>query len=392
MTPLHLNPEISTIPPLIIEKEELAMLRGKKSVWVTWKEARQRWEVGFWWEGKQKKYYSWEFQGQKWIFTKQRKEIAEEFASHIRSLMRPKNGICTFDPDQLKTGRKGSFYTFCKFAEIWLQKYTQSVETGDISKEYVEHLHRYNRLYWQPGLANWDIREIAGPVIDDFYLKLCRKPIGKKHVQNIMDGLHKLMNDAVKGVRGLEMPEFPKYKVKKKQTERGTWLKEGQQDLVLSFVPDIHKPIVTTGLYHGLRMSEIRDIRRKHLITESGRLALDVKTRKGGPDRVIVLDPKVARLIRSIPPTLKHDFLFHHHGIPYSKTTHWKIIRNALDKAGYPDITPNQAMRHSCASQLWQRGASAPEVQYMMGHSSITTTMIYSHVDPKQQERFGRGV
>ena len=153
------------------------MLRGK-SVWVTWQERRNRWEVGFWWENKQKKYYSWTTGGQTWTFIKRREEIAKDFASYIRAMMRPKNGICTFHPDQLKTGRKTSFYTFCKFAEIWLQKYTQSVETGDVSREYVDHLHRYNRLYWQPGLANWDIREIAGPVIDDFYLKLCRKPIG----------------------------------------------------------------------------------------------------------------------------------------------------------------------------------------------------------------------
>lgn len=75
----------------------------------------------------------------------------------------------------------------------------------------------------------------------------------------------------------------------------------------------------------------------------------------------------------------------------YAKTTLCKIIRTALDKAGFTEITPHNAGRHGHASQLWKRGASAPEVQYRMGHSDIRTTMIYSHIDPEDQERYARG-
>ena len=375
------------------------MVRGKRSVWVTWIERRKRWEVGFWWKAKedrkpkQYRYYSWTLQGQKWSFTRPREEIAKEFANHIRSLMRPKNGICTFHPDQLRTGRKKSLYTFSKYAENWLKKYDQKIETKDISEEYVDHLKRYNRLYWQPRLADWDIREVSDVVIDDFYLWLCNEhPIGKKHIQNIMDGLKKLVHDAVSSISDLKMPEFPTYKVKKTQGGAGDYLKEKDQDYVLSFVPAIHKPIVTTGFYHGIRQSEIRDLRRKHLINADGFLSLDVKTRKGGPDRVITLDPLVAELIKSIPPTLKHDYLFHHNGQPYSKTTYWKIRRAALDKAGFKDITPNQAGRHGHCSQLWTRGMPPNMIQYVMGHSDIRTTMIYSHVDPEEQGKYGRNL
>lgn len=366
------------------------MLRNK-SVWVSWKEGRQRWEVGFWWEGKQYRYFSWMFQEQKWSFTRPRKELAEEFAHHIRALMRPKHGVYTFDPDQLRTGRKKSLYSFSNYAENWIKKYDQKIATKDISKEYVDHLRRYNRLYWQPHLADWDVREISEVVVDDFYLWLCNEhSIGKKHIQNIMDGLKKLIHDAAESISDLKMPVFPKYKIKKKQGGAGEYLKEVDQDHVLSFVPEIHKPIVTTAFYHGIRLSEIRDLRRKHLIDVDGFLSLDVKTRKGGPDRIITLDPLVAELIKAIPPTLQHDYLFHHAGIPYTKTTLWKIIRRALDKAGFSDITPNQASRHGHCSQLWTRGMPPNLIQYLMGHSDIRTTMIYSHIDPEEQERYAR--
>ena len=81
------------------------MLRGT-SVWVTWREKRKRWEVGFWWEKHQYTFYSWVFQGQKFSFTKENWFVADEFASHIRAKMRPnEDGFCTFEPGQLKTGR-----------------------------------------------------------------------------------------------------------------------------------------------------------------------------------------------------------------------------------------------------------------------------------------------
>jgi len=366
------------------------MLHGP-SIWVSWKEKRQRWEVGFWWEGKPYTFYSWVIQGKRYSFTRDMKPIAEQFKSYIRGKMQPnEDGFCTFEPGQIKTGRRKSLYTFSKWVDMWLMEYALKIETGDISREYVAHLNRYSRLYWVPALGCLDIREIKKPVIKKFYLDLCKKTYSKKHIQNIMDALKKLLNDASEDIDGLHMPKFPDYKIKPKSRERGHWLKEHEQDRVIAHVPDIHKPIVMTRMYHGLRESEVRDLRIKQLIKIKGRLAIDVHTRKGGPDRVIVLEPDLADLIQAIPRPLKHDYLYHWHGQPYAKTTLWKIIRKALDEAGFKHITPNDACRHSHASQLWRRGASAPEVQYIMGHSDIRTTMIYSHIDPADQERYAR--
>jgi len=84
--------------------------------------------------------------------------------------------------------------------------------------------------------------------------------------------------------------------------------------------------------------------------------------------------------IMGIPRTLAHRYVFHHAGRPYAKTTLWKIIRKALDAAGFKDVTPKDASRHSAASQLLRRGASTRLAQTVLGHADIRTTERYTHV------------
>jgi integrase/recombinase XerD len=146
---------------------------------------------------------------------------------------------------------------------------------------------------------------------------------------------------------------------------------------VLSHVPEVHRPIVMIIFYHGLRMIEARTQKR----SDYKRGLLTVRTRKGGPDRVIALEPEVIEAIEATPPAI-HGCLFHYAGKPYSKSTLWKVIREALDAAGFQDISPNAAGRHSFGSQRTQRGQPTRSLQEEMGHSDIRTTEIYTHCTP----------
>ena len=358
------------------------MLRPR-SVWVTWKADRKRWEVGFWWEGRLWRFYSWAFQGNRFVFTKENKAIAEEFANHVRARMRPnEQGVCTFDPALLRSGRRRSLWLFRNYAELWLREYDQQVRTGDRSAEYVQHLRRYNRLFWTPRLGDLDMRDINEPALKDLYVWLCDQGLGKKYIQNILDPLRKLIVDFC-GKNRLTAPSFPAYKSRRSERQV-RWLQEEDQDLVLSHVPEVHQPIVMLLFYHGLRMSEARlALRRDYrwLKDRHGQRVrvLDVRTLKGGPDRTILLDPDLVRLIDSIPPCLSHPYLFHHDGKPYTKTTLWKIIRRALDRAGFPHVRPTDAGRHSHASHILQRGGSTRLAQKILGHADIRTTELYTH-------------
>ena len=114
---------------------------SSKSVWTSWREARQRWEVGYTWEGKTYQYYSWLYQGSRFSFTKENKNIADEFAAHIRSLMRPNmDGITIFEPAMVSGGKVKSLYRFPKYTKLWLAEYQQLADVKRKSQEYVDHL------------------------------------------------------------------------------------------------------------------------------------------------------------------------------------------------------------------------------------------------------------
>ena len=358
-----------------------------QAVWVSWREKRQRWEVGFKWEGKTKQYFSWTFQGRRFSFTKENKHIADEYAAHIRSLMRPNvQGVVTFDPGQL-TGQRKSDYAFERYVSTVFKNYDNQVRAGDRKKEYVDHLKRYHRLYWQPAFKGTDIREMNPAMISGFYFGLAEKGLGKKYRQNIMDPLKMLINKVCEECR-IQPPKFPDYKEKKRDRTIPKWVSENAQDSVLDNTPDIHKPIVRVIAYHGVRLYEARTMLWTDLDMEHG--VANVRTAKGGVPRVLKLDPAVISDIRGIPRCLKHQFVFHWNTKPYTKTTLWKIIRSALDKSGYENVTPSQFGRHSHATHILQRGGSTRLVQDMLGHADIRTSERYTHTDVSDQEAVQR--
>lgn len=68
-------------------------------------------------------------------------------------------------------------------------------------------------------------------------------------------------------------------------------------------------------------------------------------------------------------------------GRPMSRTDAWKRVKRAAARAGLsPDISPH-TLRHSFASHLVEGGADLRSVQEMLGHASIRTTEVYTHLD-----------
>ncbi len=71
-------------------------------------------------------------------------------------------------------------------------------------------------------------------------------------------------------------------------------------------------------------------------------------------------------------------------GGPLSRQSAWTVLRNAAEKAGLTmDISPH-TLRHSFATHLMEGGADVRVVQELLGHSSVTTTQIYTLVTVDQ--------
>jgi len=143
----------------------------------------------------------------------------------------------------------------------------------------------------------------------------------------------------------------------------------------------------------GLRISELTGLDREQVNLETKEFRV---IGKGGKYRIVFLSPEAAAALgeywQARQDDLKPAFINHGRGkeaaAKMSKNENKRIsptmvqylIRNYARKAGLvKKVTPHK-LRHSFATELLKNGADIRSVQEMLGHSSITTTQIYTHL------------
>jgi integrase/recombinase XerD len=145
-----------------------------------------------------------------------------------------------------------------------------------------------------------------------------------------------------------------------------------------------NRAIMETLYATGIRVSELISLKQNDFFPEIGFIRV---VGKGNKERIIPIGEVAIKHIRySLEDSRHHfsssDYLFvNKNGKPLSRIMVFQFIKIAAEKAGIKKNISPHTFRHSFATHLIEGGADLKAVQDMLGHESIVTTEIYTHLD-----------
>lgn len=149
-----------------------------------------------------------------------------------------------------------------------------------------------------------------------------------------------------------------------------------------------HRAIFLTIYSTGLRVSETVQLQPKDI--ESTRMLIRVNRGKGKKDRYVMLSPFLLEVLRSYwkacwaTAEVKPLYLFPGADItkPLSRKALLKMLKKAAERAGInKEKVTGRILRHTFSTHLLEDGANIRVIQAVLGHRSLRTTSIYTHVN-----------
>lgn len=149
--------------------------------------------------------------------------------------------------------------------------------------------------------------------------------------------------------------------------------------------------ILETLYASGMRVSELTSLEMDQLFFEIGFIRV---IGKGNKERLVPVGKHAEKSIEHYlesardkflnskkPENSKNKVFLNQRGGPLSRMSIWNIVNKYAQKAGIKKNVYPHIFRHSFATHLLEGGADLRAVQEMLGHTSIITTEIYTHVD-----------
>jgi integrase/recombinase XerD len=140
----------------------------------------------------------------------------------------------------------------------------------------------------------------------------------------------------------------------------------------------------------GLRLAELRNLRLEQLHLEAGFISV---IGKGNKERVVPVGSQARAALQRyletgrphlVNPRSPANVFLTRRGGRFAAVTLWLRIKKHARHVGVRrNITPHM-LRHSFATDLLENGADLRVIQELLGHSNISTTEIYTHVNPKR--------
>ena len=149
-----------------------------------------------------------------------------------------------------------------------------------------------------------------------------------------------------------------------------------------------NKAIIETLFSCGLRVSELVNLKISNLFFDDQFIKVEGK---GSKQRLVPISEKAIHEIQlyfidrnQLPIPLAYQdvvFVSHRRKKPLTRVMVFLMIKDLVEKAGIQKTVSPHTFRHSFATSLLEGGANLRAIQAMLGHESIATTQIYTHID-----------
>lgn len=277
-------------------------------------------------------------------------------------------------------------------AETWLAHL--AVERGVSSntlENYRRDLNRY--LDWLDTVGRVDLEEVTEADIEAFVSELRAKKMAVASVNRalvVVRGLHKFALSEAAITRDVAAEVHPVAGVRKLpetlSIQQVTDLLESIPEGEYASEIDLRDRALLELLYStGMRISEAMALFLDDVAQCDGVLMV---TGKGNKQRLVpvgsaALSAVEHYVVRGRPALDKgrsHALFLNKRGGAMSRQSAWEVVKKRARGAGLvQDIHPH-TLRHSFATHMLMGGADVRTVQELLGHSSVTTTQIYTHV------------
>jgi len=250
--------------------------------------------------------------------------------------------------------------------KLELKRYSSSTV-----KTYVYFFETFLNQYPDTDLKSFDENDIRG-----FLQKLVQQGKSNSYINQAVNAI-KFYFEVVLG-----MPNrFYSIERPRKEKRLPTVISKKDVSNMINSISNLkHKCIVSLLYASGLRLNELLNLKIKDI--DSSRMIIFVRAGKGDRDRYTILGESILTDLREYYKIYEpKDYLFE--GASGGKYTHTSVqmtVKRAAKNAGIlKKVTPH-TLRHSFATHLLENGTDLRYIQSLLGHSSSTTTEIYTHV------------
>lgn len=316
--------------------------------------------------------------------------LRRRFVAEVRDLNGKKHvkSLGNMTPEQARIAE-------ANFKDEVRQEKKPIVTVRDVCMAYVQKTKALNRVYASDvdhrlsgicdhlGYAT-DATTIDNQMVDAFRGKLLKQGLSKATVDRYFAAGRAAWNYSVDGVN-----PWKKAGMLNPDNKITRYLSNEERERLLVACSQVSQhlhEIVYVALGTGLRKSEVLQLSRSQVDFSKGTLSVIAK---GGKSRLLYPADSVMNLLQDIPQNDTNYFWVGKDGKPYAK--YWRYSwHKALKLAGLPNEFRFHDLRHDSATRAYSKTGDIYLVQQLLGHTNITTTMRYAHLEKKRlQKAFG---